>query len=133
MKTITFIFTLLFITHTHASDKDFTSWMKKSDLDNYFQVLNNFDEDQDFFAKGHWITAAEGRWNQGNYEYRIKYSNTPSKKYSWYWHINQDYKTFIEQSAEYHNRGFRLVYGQSFKSATGELRYQGVWHKDDFE
>lgn len=132
-KTIALIISLFFAVHLQANERDFTSWMKKSDLDSYFQVLNNFDEDKNFFAKGHWVTAVEGRWHKGNFEYRVKYGNSPAKRHAWYWLINQDYSTFLEKSDEYHNGGFRLVYAQSFKSQTGELRYQGVWHKDDFE
>ncbi len=130
---IALIISLFLITSAQADDKEFTSWMKKSDLDSYFQVLNNFDEDNDFFAKGYWITAVEGRWHKGNFEYRVKYGNGPSRKYSWYWHINQDYNDFSQKSDGYNNRGFRLVYAQSFQSATGELRYQSVWHKDDYK
>lgn len=131
-KTIVLIISLFLIAPLQANEIGFTSWMKRSDLDNYFQVLNDFDESKDFFAKGHWITAVEGRWHKGNFEYRVKYSNSPSKKYTWYWKVNQDYSAFLKSSDEYHSRDFRLVYAQSFKSATGELRYQGVWHKDDF-
>lgn len=130
------ILIFLFLTVTFKNviaDDDFTSWMKKSDLDNYFEVLNNFDEGNDFFAKGHWITAVEGRWHEANFEYRVKYANTPSNAYYWYWFLNQDFESFSAKLQKYNQDGFRLVYAQSFNSSTGELRYQGVWHKDDFE
>lgn len=131
-KILIFIF-LIGIFKSAIADENFTSWMKQSDLDNYFEVLNDFDENDDFFAKGHWITAVEGRWHKANFEYRVKYANTPSKKYSWYWWLNQDFASFSAKLLKYNQDGFRLVYAQSFKSTTGELRYQAVWHKDDLE
>jgi hypothetical protein len=104
--------------------------MNHIDLDNYFFVLNNGDDETSFFEKGHRITALEGRWNNNQVEYRVTYGDSKGSAHWWWW-MNQPYESFVKKLKMYEKKGAQLVYSQSFLMPDGTARYQGVWNDLD--
>jgi len=115
------------------ANRDFSPWMTVQELTAF---LKKFEParptEPDFWKKGHWITAAEGRWHGGTAQYRIRYATAPvGKEYVWRWFLDQDQESFGKKLKELGDDGFVLTYHNSFKRPDGTLRYQGVWHKPD--
>ena len=95
MRIIILLITFFISSIAFSHDEEFSDWMNHTDLDNYFFVLNNGDEETSFFEKGHRITAIEGRWNNNQDEYRITYGDSKGTAYWWWW-MNQPYKSFVK-------------------------------------
>jgi len=120
---------------TNAAPQDaalkWTPWLSNPELDKF---LSQFDSNPpghhpNYWDKGHWITAVEGRWANNRIEYRIAYGPVPPHSHSgWYWWINQREDTFQKRAANYAAHGFTLEHSNFFTRPTGEKRYQGVWH-----
>lgn len=112
----------------HSKRISFTSWMSYESLDDYFNSLNNHDPDSNYFSKGNWLIAVDGRWNGENAEYRVSLAKKPKEAFWWWW-VNQTEVLFDKKIKEYQDKGAKLVYTQSFLMPDGTKRYQGVWHK----
>lgn len=120
---------------TNATPQDaalnWTPWLSHPELDRF---LSQFDTNPpghhpNYWDKGHWITAVEGRWANNRIEYRIAYGPVPPHShFGWYWWINQRQDTFQKRAANYAAHGFTLEHSNFFTRPTGEQRYQGVWH-----
>jgi len=110
----------------------FTPWMSRPDLDHY---LSQFDTTPpgghpNYWDKGHWINAVEGRWHDNLPQYRIRYGPVPPHKhYAWYWYINQPQDSFTAHVNQMSENGFVLLDPNSCVWPDGTRRYQGVWHK----
>ena len=109
----------------------FTPWMS---LQEQSELLKKYDTaqpgEQSFWNQGHWITAAEGRWQDGIPQYRLRIVDAPKEQgYSWYWYFNQDKDAFNKKIHTYSDGGYRLVYWNAFQWPDGSKRYQGVWQK----
>ncbi len=110
----------------------FTPWMPHDDFE---QFQRQFDSTPpgghpNYWDKGHWIDAAECRWNDGHIEYRISYSAVPPNRgRGWYWYLTQPPESFDRLCLEFAAKGYTLVHTNSFTNGDGELLYQGVWHK----
>ena len=107
-----------------------TGWMTLDEMNAKLNALEQKEDGKNFWDRGHWITAVDGRWHKGAPEYRLRYSEVPEHRaYWWYWWFNQDQKSFRKHMHELADKGFTLVHYQEFERPTGEIRYQGVWHK----
>ncbi len=110
----------------------FTPWMSHADLD---QFLSQYDSTPpgghpNYWDKGHWINAVEGRWHNGIPEYRIRYGTVPPHRARWwYWYLNQDQESYSRHVHELADQGFTLLDPNSFLRPDGTRRYQGVWQK----
>lgn len=112
-------------------DKDFTYWMSPSDLNATIQLLNS-GHDRGFWERGHWIKAVEGRWHDGNHEFRIAYEKMPSATaFQWQYRANQTQEQFTRLIDDFSRRGFKLIQSNSFRRPDQTLRFQGVWKKSD--
>ncbi len=118
---------------TGRRDAGFTSWMSRPDLDHF---LSQFDTvppggHPNYWDKGHWIEAVEGRWHEGTAQYRLRYGPVPrpNKGIWWYWYINQPQGTFTQRTNKLGDDGFVLLDPNSCVWPDGTRRYQGVWHK----
>lgn len=111
--------------------KDFTPWMSLSDLNAYLEELDGDKPGgKNYWDRGNWIDAMEGRWEAGIPQYRIRYSAVPPRRaYWWLWYFNQDRKSFDTQVHKLADEGFALVHFNSYVRPGGEERFQGVWHK----
>jgi hypothetical protein len=114
------------------ADAGFTPWMSHGELDTF---LAQFDTNPpgghpNYWDRGHWINAVEGRWHDGIPQYRIRYGPVPSHKgLWWYWYLNQDQESFSSHVHEMADQGFTLLDPNSFSRPDDTRRYQGVWHK----
>ncbi|MEM7698464.1 MAG: hypothetical protein AAF236_08690 [Verrucomicrobiota bacterium] len=107
----------------------FTSWMSVAELDSYIKI-RNAGFDKSFWDRGHWILAAEGRWQDGTHEYRIVIDAIPDiSAYQWKYRINQTQMQFEQSIDLFLREGFQLVHSQSFQRPDGTQRYQGVWQR----
>ena len=127
MKSTVAIFFLLLSSISVADDDNFSGWMKKRDLDSYFEILNKGDTKSNYFDKGHWIRAVEGRWNGYEVEYRVIIADSPDAPFEWWWWINQKHRDFAEKMKQYEKMGATLIDAQSFLMPDGTALYQGVW------
>jgi hypothetical protein len=130
MRIIILLITFFISSVAFSHDEKFSDWMNHIDLDNYFFVLNNGDDETSFFEKGHRITALEGRWNNNQVEYRVTYGDSKGSAHWWWW-MNQPYESFVKKLKMYEKKGAQLVYSQSFLMPDGTARYQGVWNDID--
>lgn len=127
---ILIILSFLYLSPAIASEDDaFSGWMNKSDLDNYFKILNYDKKHTNYFDQGKRVNAVEGRWENNEVQYRVKTGSTPKTKHWWFWWLNQDINSFVKKMNKYEKDKFQLVYAQSFILPDGTSRYQGVWHK----
>jgi len=111
---------------------EFTPWMSTPDMKKF---LSQFDTDPpgghpNYWDKGHWLNAIEGRWHNNRSEFRITYGPVPKHKGSWwywYWGISESY--FNRLAKEKAADGFTLLDANSFTDPKGHRYFQGVWHK----
>lgn len=109
--------------------KGFTPWMEPLALDTYIRAKSS-GSGKTFWESGHWITAVEGRWNDGTREFRIAYDEIPEiETWQWRYKVNQSQKEFATSVTEMVDQGYTLVQTQTFRQPDGEHRYQGVWHR----
>jgi hypothetical protein len=111
----------------------FTPWMSRPELDHFLSQYDTVPPGghPNYWDKGHWINAVEGRWHGGVAQYRIRYGPVPrpNKGIWWYWYINQPQETFTEHVNELGDDGFVLLDPNSCVWPDGTRRFQGVWHK----
>jgi hypothetical protein len=85
---------------------------------------------KNYWDRGNWINAVEGRWEAGIPQYRLTHSAVPEHRdYWWYWYFNQDRESFDRMVHRMADEGFTLVQFNSFVRTGGSERFQGVWHK----
>jgi tetratricopeptide (TPR) repeat protein len=102
-----------------------SDWMSGSKMDTYLQ---NFDSNRN--GTNYWLDAVEGRWNEGEAQYRLRHSQVPDGwGYLWYWWFNQNEVSFKKRLEDMKRQGITLVYRQEFKLPNGETRFQGVWQE----
>lgn len=111
--------------------RGFSPWMTYREMDAFLQPLEAKDETgKNFWAKGHWVTAVEGRWAEGRPQFRVKIGPVPSnRKHAWYWWFNQDQTSYNKHIHRLSDQGFVLVSHNTFTWPDGTVRYSGVWHK----
>lgn len=115
-----------------AASSGFTPWMSDPQLHDF---MRQFDSDPpghhpNYWDKGHWINAVEGRWHDGEIQYRITYGPVPPHRgLWWYWYLGIGEAHFNRLAKENAADGFTLLDANSFAMPDGTRRYQGVWHK----
>ena len=109
----------------------FTPWMNPASFSAFLnEHETKRDDGKNFWARGHWITAVEGRWGKGVPEYRIKIGDTPKgQPHWWYWWFNQSQADFNAHIHRLSDQGFTLVSSNHFTWPDGSTRYSGVWQK----
>lgn len=120
---------MLLSTGCQQPSHDFTPWMTSTELNRYLEDLDaNMPEGKNFWDRGNRITAAEGRWHQGTYQFRIAHEPVPQPRRAhwWFWYINQPQSEYGRHLHRLADEGFTLVHHQSFTRPDGEIRYQGV-------
>jgi len=119
--------------HYDSINRDFTPWMSPTEVSVFFKSFEPVRTGEpDYWKKGHWVTAVEGRWGDGVPQYRFRYGPVPVQpghEWTWFWFLDMDQETFGKKLKEYAETGFTLVWYNSFKRPDGTRRYQGVWHK----
>lgn len=106
-----------------ADSKTYSKWCRPTELTRLTAVTK---------SRGNWLTAIEGRWNDGHVEFRIREATPPSSaaRYWHYWFLQT--KDQIDQHAkDMKAEGFTLAHSSSFALPNGSLRYQVVWHKTE--
>ncbi len=115
---------------TPPTAEEFTSWMTPLALDTYIRHRNS-GYSESFWERGHWITAVEGRWENGEREFRISFDQIPDRqRWQWQYRVNHTAEEFVQASREFSAQGYKLVQSQSFREPSGTPRYQGVWRLD---
>lgn len=111
-------------------EQKFTPWLSPEQLDQHIRKKNEgFDES--FWERGHWIKAVEGRWAEGNHQFRIAYEPIPNPDtWQWQYRVNQTQRSFAASIREMSERGFQLFQTQSYLRPDGERRFQGVWQRE---
>ncbi len=111
----------------------FTAWMTPLALDTYIRQKNK-GYSESFWQRGHWITAVEGRWNNGSREFRIALDKVPDlNRWQWQYRVNQSSEDFVNTSKEFAEQGFELVQTQTFKDVDGSTKFQAVWQREVVE
>jgi len=111
-------------------DQKFTPWLSPQALDDYIQNKNQGFE-QTFWQRGHWIRAVEGRWGNGNHEFRIAYEPLPNPDtWQWQYRVNQSQNDFAASIKEMSVHGYSLYQTQFYKRPDGARRFQGVWQRE---
>ena len=109
---------------------EFTAWMTPLALDTYIR-LKNRGYSESFWQRGHWITAVEGRWENGSQEFRIALDKVPDlNRWQWQYRVNQTTEEFANASRDFADRGFELVHTQTFTEPGGKSRFQAVWQRE---
>lgn len=129
---LTFLAFLVGCERVETYDQPLTQsgWLSLEELNSLLGELEKKENGKNFWDEGHWVNSVDGRWENGIPEYKISYSKVPENSgYLWHWWFNQDEKSFRKIMHELADKGFRMVYFQSFKRPTEEIKYQGVWHK----
>ncbi|EIQ00790.1 hypothetical protein OpiT1DRAFT_05346 [Opitutaceae bacterium TAV1] len=113
------------------SGRGFTPWMTYKEMGEFLAPLEKKDEtNKNFWDHGHWLTAVEGRWDNGIPQFRLKIGDSPKeKKHGWFWWYNQSQESFNQHIHELSDQGFVLVQHNSFEWPDGSRRFSGVWHK----
>jgi len=107
----------------------FTEWMTPPELDAHIRLLNAGHKES-FWDRGHWIIAAEGRWENGTHEFRIAYDKSPPEgEFNWKYKINQTQEAYTKALDQNALEGYTLISSQSFIRPDDTKRYQGVWHQ----
>jgi len=119
--------------HGVGSEAGHTSspWMSLSEMNAYLEGLDGDKSGgKNYWDRGHWIDAAEGRWEAGIPQYRLTHSAVPENRaYWWNWYFNQDREAFDGMVHRMADEGYALVQFNSFVRPGGSERFQGVWHK----
>ncbi len=111
---------------------EFSPWMTLSGLNEYMEGLSGHEQDaKNFFDAGNWLTAVEGRWEDGIPQYRVRYDAIPAARRGvwWMWYINQDKQSFDAHVHRLADEGYALVHLNSYVRPGGGERFQGIWHK----
>ena len=111
---------------------EFTPWMDKSQMDAFMTELDGAKPGgKNFWDRGHWILAVEGRWQDGKPEHRIRYGAIPKGKRGilWYWWMNCNQEEWDGHVERYADAGLTLTHWTSYTRPDGRKIYDGVWHK----
>jgi hypothetical protein len=111
---------------------EFTPWMSLSEMNAFFESLedNTPPGGKNYWDRGHWLNAVEGRWEAGIPQYRLSYGAVPeSRAHWWFWYLNQDRESFDRLVHDLADDGCVLVQFNSYIRPGGSERFQGVWHK----
>jgi hypothetical protein len=116
-----------------SADDGFTEWMASVPFHEFLSEKEMKDENgQNFWDRGHWILAAEGRWHDGQQEYRIRFGDAPKNKgYLWTWYLNMNQQEFDRHIEALTRDGYTMVQHNSFTRPSGTIMYQAVWHNDN--
>jgi hypothetical protein len=109
-----------------------SEWMTLDDLNAWLESLDgDKPEGKNYWDRGHWMTAVEGRWKDGVPQYRVSHSPLPAERRAswWQWYINQDRQSFDSHVHRLADEGYALVQFNSYERPGGGERFQGVWHK----
>jgi hypothetical protein len=110
----------------------FTPWMTGPEVNTF---LGQYDTvppggHPNYWDKGHWINAVEGRWHDGEVQFRITYGPVPKHRYLWwFWYLGINKSYFGNLAAKMAADNYQLLDSNSFTSPDGTERFQGVWHK----
>lgn len=111
-------------------EQKFTPWLSPIALDTYIRQKNEGFEES-FWERGHWIKAVEGRWADGNHEFRIAFEPVPNPDtWQWQYRVNQTQSEFATSIKEMSQRGYKLYQTQSYPRPDGTRRFQGVWQRE---
>lgn len=114
------------------TDDDWTPWMDMAQMGAFMAALDGDKPGgKNYWDRGHWITAVEGRWQDGKPEHRIRYAPTPKgkKAVTWYWWLNANQEEWAGHVEKYADSGFTLNHFSSYQRPDGRTIYDGVWHK----
>lgn len=129
IKVVLFALTFFSLIHSSYAKKHMTDWMSAPELKAYFEKQKKKYNDR-VVPPGHWVSEVDGRYKNGQVEYRYEYAPMPSDcGCGWQWWFNKDEKVFKALEKKYKKEGWDMVHEQSFTLPSGEKRYQGVWHK----
>jgi hypothetical protein len=109
-----------------------SEWLSLAELNAYLEKLDGEKIDgKNFWDRGNWLTAVEGRWEAGIPQYRISYDAVPAERRAnwWQWFFNQDKTSFDQNVHRLADEGYTLVQSNSYVRPGGSERFQGVWHK----
>jgi hypothetical protein len=128
-----FLFCLLAVLTVAVSMKNrgFTKWMTYEEMDAFWKPLEaKGDDGRNYWDRGHWLTAVEGRWHDGRPQFRLRVDGVPGERPSgWWWWFNQDEASMNRHIHEYSDKHCTLVSFNVFEWPDGTKRYSGVWHK----
>lgn len=87
--------------------------------------------DRKGFWEDHWVTELDGRYENGQIEYKIKSEPSPSDgvRYQFRWVYCHDKESFEKEKKTYQH--LAMVHEQSFTLPDGAELYQGVWQMVD--
>lgn len=112
-----------------VTGEDFTPWMSPLALDTYIRQKNRGFE-KNFWERGHWIKAVEGRWNNGSHEFRIAFAANPDpERIQWHYRIDQTEAQFAEALSRLRGEGYTLAQSHAYDHPDGSKRFQGVWQR----
>jgi len=131
---IVFIFLVIIVSISgkyYLDTRGFTPWMTYQQMDGFLKPLGIKDQEgKNFWDRRHWLNGVEGRWHDGQPEFRLRVGDAPEKgAYWWYWWFNQDEKSFNSHIHDQSDDHFKLVFSNVFEWPDGSKRYSGVWHK----
>lgn len=114
-------------------NEGFTEWMPWVEFQEFLAEKEKKGETgKNFWDQGHWILAAEGRWEAGQQQYRIRVGDAPkSKAYLWMWYLNLEQKEFDKLIEKFTIEGYTLIYSNSFTRPSGTALFQAVWHNEN--
>lgn len=113
------------------SERDFTPWMSPLALDTYIRQKNRGHRGG-FWTRGNWIRAIEGRWREGEREFRIALGTMDRPgEIDWNYRLDLTEAAFAEALDRFIGEGYALVQSQAYRHPDGRLRYQAVWQRDD--
>jgi len=113
------------------ASSDWTPWMNDEEFAKFLvQLRGTKGHPTAYWGKGHWINAVEGRWHNGEEQFRITYGPKPKhKKLWWLWYFGLTQAEFNGMVGARAADGFTLLDGNFFTYPDGSRHYQGVWHK----
>lgn len=112
-----------------VAEEDFTAWMSPLALDTYIRQKNRGHRGG-FWTRGNWIRAIEGRWREGDREYRIALGAMERPgEIDWNYRLDLTEAAFAEAFARFAGEGYALAQSQAYRHPDGTLRYQAVWRR----
>ena len=113
---------------TAIAKKGGTNWLPVSEFKAYVAEK----EKKNVWGRYNWITSVQGRYKDGQVEYRLRYESAPSDggfKWRWCYGLKED--QFRKRKKEAKKMAVPLVHEQSFTLPSGEKLYQAVWQYQD--
>lgn len=113
-----------------VTEADFTPWMSSLSLRTYI-LQKNYGHNEDFWQRGHWMRAVEGRWRGGDAEFRIAIGTMKHRdEFQWQHAMNLSESEFYKEDAHYRQQGYRLIQSQIWQMPNGSTRHQAVWRRE---